>query len=263
MDLLGFQKKKSSGEKLTMVTCYDHCFSRIIAKTSLDAVLVGDSLSMVLYGEETTLPATITLMARHVKAVKKGLGFKKPIIVDMPFLSYRQSFDTNIGSVQELMAAGGCAVKIEGVKGNEKLISHLNESGVPVMGHIGLTPQFVHQMGGFKVQGKSKKQAEILMKEALVLEDLGCFSIVLEAVPSSLARQITEKISIPTIGIGAGPDTDGQILVLHDLLGLNKDFKPKYLRTFLDGESLVHEALESYVQAVQQCEFPNISESYE
>ena len=260
MSLLNLYKKKQNKEKISMVTCYDYTYARIIDQTSIDAVLVGDSLSMVLYGEKTTLTATMDLMVRHIEAVKKGT--KKPIIGDMPFLSCRKGLEQNIESVRRVIAAGASGIKIEGLLGNEELISKLHQSGVLVMGHLGLMPQFIHRTG-LKVQAKRKEEADRLFAEALSLERLGCFSLCLEAVPFSLSKKVTEALQIPTIGIGAGPNTDGQILVLHDLLGLNSDFSPKFLRTFLDGESLTIEAIENYVQSVRTQDFPNIEESYD
>ncbi len=262
MNLLNFERKKQRKEKISMVTCYDHVFAKIIDQTSIDAVLVGDSLSMIVYGEENTLKATVDIMCKHVEAVKKGIS-QKPIIGDLPFLSYRKSLDSSLENVEKVIKAGASAVKLEGVLGNEKLITHLVESGVPVMGHLGLTPQFFHQLGGFKVQAKEQKEKEILFNQALKLQELGCFGLVLEMIPFSLARLISEELRIPTIGIGAGPYTDGQILVLHDMLGLNQDFQPRFLRTFLKGKPLIHQALEDYTEAVKSGSFPCRQESYE
>ncbi len=262
MNTLTFREKKRSAEKITMVTCYDFTSAQILDKTEIDALLVGDSLAMTMYGESTTLPATMEMMALHTRAVVKGAP-NKFIVGDLPFLSFRMSLSENMNAVKMLMQAGAHAVKLEGVAGNEDLIQHIVESGVPVMGHLGLTPQSIHQLGGFKVQGRQADQREKILAGALKLQELGCFSVVLECVPSSLARTVSEKLEVPTIGIGAGPDTDGQILVWQDVLGMSTTFNPKFVRRYLDGQKLIAQALDNYVHDVKTKSFPSIGESYE
>lgn len=250
-----FQKKKAAREKITMVTCYDYTSALLVNKTDADCILVGDSLAMTMHGFRDTLAATAEMMALHTAAVARGAKGKF-IVGDLPFLSYRASLDKNIAAVQALMQAGAHAVKLEGASGNAEFVSHLVHSGVPVMGHLGLTPQFVHQLGGYKVQGKTEEAARRLMDEAKTLEQAGCFALVLECVPAAVAEKISAALKIPTIGIGAGAGTDGQVLVFQDLLGLNTEFKPKFVRQFLNGAELVTGAIDSYVAAVKTGEFP-------
>lgn len=262
MNILDFKKMKEQQQKISMVTCYDYWSARIIEDSNVDCVLVGDSLSMVMHGFDSTIPAHTELMTLHIQAVSRGLR-SKFLVGDMPFLSYRKDLNTNMSNVESIMKAGAHAIKLEGVEGNLKLIEHIVESGIPVMGHIGLTPQFIHKLGGFKVQGREKEGEELLMSQARQLEEAGCFSIVLEAIPSSIAKTITTHLNIPTIGIGAGAETDGQVLVLQDLLGLNKGFKPKFLRQFLNGHELMEKALNEFNQTVKDKTFPSESESYQ
>ena len=254
MIVQSFVKKKREGVPISMVTCYDSWSAMLIAETDIDCVLVGDSLAMVVYGHDTTLPVDIDTMAAHTAAVRRGMP-KKFLIGDMPFLSYRK--------VGKLMSAGANAVKLEGANGNLELVRHIVESGVPVMGHLGLTPQSVHQLGGFKVQAGDDEEAATLMQQALALEQAGCFALVLEAVPAAVAAKVTRTIEIPTIGIGAGPDVGGQVLVLQDLLGVNTAFRPKFVRTWLDGSNLIREAVQAYHEDVTSGNFPNSQESYE
>jgi 3-methyl-2-oxobutanoate hydroxymethyltransferase len=256
MKVHDFKKMKGNNVKITMATCYDYWSAKIIAKSNIDSVLVGDSAAMVMHGFKDTLPATVDLMALHVAAVAKGIG-DKFVVGDMPFCSYRKDLTSNMDTVQKIMQAGAHAIKLEGVFGNENLIRHIVDSGIPVMGHIGLTPQFINQLGGFKVQGKTTEAEKSLLQQAQSLEDAGCFAVVLECVPTELAKNITEKISIPTIGIGAGSYTSGQILVLQDLLGFNEDFKPKFVKRFLDGSALIIDALNKYSAEVKSGQFPS------
>jgi len=256
-----FQAKKASGEKITMITCYDFTSAAILDKTSIDCLLVGDSLAMTMHGFSDTISATMDMMALHTAAVSRGAK-DKFIIGDMPFLSFRSSLSENIAAVRALMQAGANAVKLEGVNGNIEFISHLVHSGIPVMGHIGLTPQFLHQLGGYKIQGKTEESAQRLLEEAIALEEAGCFSLVLECVPTAVATHITQQLKIPTIGIGAGAETDGQVLVFQDLLGLNTSFNPKFVRKFMDGAALVTQAVEDYAQSVKTKEFPGNEHCY-
>jgi 3-methyl-2-oxobutanoate hydroxymethyltransferase len=247
---------KARAEKITMVTCYDYTSAKILAETEIDCLLVGDSVAMTVHGFESTVAATVEMMEMHTAAVKRGAP-QKFIVTDLPFLSYRKSLDEDIAAVQKLMRAGANALKLEGVDGNIDLIKHLTSSGVPVMGHIGLTPQFVHALGGYKVQGKTLAEAERLKREAVQLQDAGCFAIVLECVPAELAAQISRMLDIPTIGIGAGSGTDGQVLVLQDLLGLNTDFKPKFVKHFMRGADMHAMAVNLFVKEVKTGAFPN------
>ena len=261
MNILDFHKKKQKHEKISMITCYDYTSARIAANTSVNCLLVGDSVAMIMHGFKDTLSATLEMMCFHTAAVSRGAG-DKFIVSDLPFLSYRKSLSKNVSATQALFQAGAHAVKLECVAGNEKLIKHLTESGIPVMGHIGLTPQFIHVLGGHRVQGKTEESAQKLKTEALMLQEAGCFAIVLECVPSQLAKEITDSLEIPTIGIGAGPDTDGQVLVLQDLLGLTVDFKPKFVKAFLNGQEQVQNSIEQYVHAIHSGGFPQHEHCY-
>ena len=261
MNVLKFAEKKITKEKIVILTCYDYSTAKILNESSLDALLIGDSLAMTMHGFKTTVMATLVMMELHTTAVCRGAP-SKFIISDLPFLSYRRSLSRSVVAVQKLLQAGAQAVKLEGAAGNLSLIRHLVESGIPVMGHLGLTPQFVHSLGGYKVQGKTHVQAERLKEDAFALEQTGCFAIVLECVPSQLAKEITTSLKIPTIGIGAGVDTDGQVLVLQDVLGLNLDFKPKFVNNFLDGSQLILKAVDRYSYSVKHKEFPSDEHSY-
>lgn len=250
-----------SKNKLTMVTCYDAWSAKLLSGTDVDLLLVGDSLSMVVYGYPDTTNATIPMMRNHTAAVRRGAP-KKFIVADLPFLSFRKSLDQSMESAGELIRAGANAVKLEGARGNLDLIRRLTESGVPVMGHLGLTPQFINAFGGFKVQGKSADAQEALLRDALDLEEAGVFSVVLECIPAALAKRVTEALSIPVIGIGAGLDCDGQVLVLQDLLGLTSDMKPRFVRTFADGQEFLRGGIQNYCDAVRNGDFPGVKESY-
>ncbi len=260
--VLDFQKKKNNKQKISMVTCYDYTFAKIVAETNIDSILVGDSLAQIMHGHNTTLNASTQVMALHTAAVARAAA-NKFIVADMPFLSTRKGLRNSMDQVEKLMKAGAHAVKIEGAEGHLELIKHIVESGVPVMGHLGLTPQSIHQLGGPKVQGKQEESANKILSDSLNLEKAGCFSLVLECVPAALADKITSQLHIPTIGIGAGAGTDGQILVLQDLLGMNKNFNPKFLKKYLKGFDLISEALNSYVTEVEQVKFPQRENEYE
>ena len=261
MNVQDFPRKKQNGERISMVTCYDAWSAKLIAGTDIDCILVGDSLAMVVYGHDTTLPVDTDIMAAHTAAVRRGAP-DAFIIGDMPFLSYRGSLENAVENAGKLMRAGAQAVKLEGAAGNVETVRYLVESGIPVMGHLGLTPQSVHQLGGFRVQGRGNEAAERLKRHALELQEAGCFSIVLEAMPAAVAAGVSAALAVPTIGIGAGPDTDGQVLVLHDLLGFNTDFRPKFVRTWMDGAGGVQGALQSFHEEVVAGSFPNESECY-
>lgn len=259
--VLEFQKIKQEGKKISVVTCYDYWSARIIDESDIDAVLVGDSAAMVMHGFETTINAEIDMMRYHVAAVRRGLK-NKLLIADMPFLVHRKGLNVLMDAIDVLFKAGAQAVKIEGADDNIELIEHLVKSGIPVMGHLGLTPQSVHQIGGYKLQGKDIQTAEKIINDSKLLEKAGCFSIVLEMVPSEIAKQITNDLTIPTIGIGAGPYTNGQVLVLQDLLGMSKNFEPKFLRKYLNGYELIKEALNKFNNDVKNQNYPNKNESY-
>ena len=233
MTVLDFSKRKKNHQKISMVTCYDSTFARIVGTTGVDCVLVGDSCAMVMYGEQTTLSATVGAISRHTAAVRKGLP-SKFIVADMPFLSYREGTNRAIRAAGALVRSGADAVKLEGLSGNEKTIAKIVESGIPVMGHLGLTPQSYHSLGGYRVQGRDAEGAEKIRSDALLLQELGAFALVLECVPENLAGEIAGSLAIPVIGIGAGRLVDGQVLVLQDLLGLSS-FKPRFARRYLDG----------------------------
>ena len=262
MTLNDFLNKKAKSEKITMLTCYDFWSARLLDETPVDSLLVGDSLAMVMHGHSTTLPATVDLMAYHCAAVARGAK-SKFIVADMPFLSFRKDLTSNMNAVEKLMATGCHGVKLEGAHGNLELVRHVVQSGVPVMGHLGLTPQSIHQLGGFRIQGRNAAAAKSIMQSAFDLQEAGVFAVVLECVPTELAMTISKELSIPTIGIGAGPHTDGQILVLQDLLGLNGDFKPKFLKKYLDGGMIFKEAIERYTQEVKSQTFPSNEETYQ
>ena len=259
MNIHDFQKMKNNHQKITMVTCYDHWSAQIIAKSNIDGILIGDSLAMIMYGHAHTLPATVDLMATHIEAVSKGAP-NKFILGDMPFCSYRKGLVESMNAVEKIMRAGAQAIKLEGAEGNLELIQHLVHSGVPVMGHLGLTLQSIHTMGGFKIQGKNPQAAEKIKLQAKQLEDAGCFAVLLECMPAAVAKTITDSLNVPTIGIGAGPFTSGQILVLQDMLGMNENFKPKFLKNYLNGTELIQTALNNYDQDVKSSHFPNIEE---
>ncbi|MGZ3742363.1 MAG: 3-methyl-2-oxobutanoate hydroxymethyltransferase [Pseudobdellovibrionaceae bacterium] len=261
MNILEFQEKKHKSQKISMVTCYDYSFAKILNESEIDCLLVGDSLAMVMHGFQTTLNASVEMMSLHTAAVAKGAP-NKLIIGDLPFMSYRKSLTENMNCVEQIMKAGAHAVKLEGAAGNLELIRHCVDSGVPVMGHLGLTPQSVHQLGGFKVQGRNDKAQSLIRQQAQQLQEAGCFGVVLECVPSNLAYEITKNLEIPTIGIGAGPSCDGQVLVLQDLLGMSEGFTPKFLRKYFTGFEEMKKAFNKFHSDVIHKEFPNEKESY-
>ncbi|HPI39471.1 MAG TPA: 3-methyl-2-oxobutanoate hydroxymethyltransferase [Pseudobdellovibrionaceae bacterium] len=259
--IFDFYSKKKNNEKISMITCYDYSFARLINKSNIDVILVGDSLAMTMHGFPNTLSADNELMKIHTAAVAKGAP-DKFIVGDLPFLSYRKDLNSNMNAVDLLMKAGAHAVKLEGALGNLELIKHLTQSGVPVMGHLGLTPQSIHALGGFRVQGKTEEAQNEILDQAQLLQESGCFSVVLECVPQALATKITQTLSIPTIGIGAGANTDGQVLVLQDLLGMNTDFSPKFVRRFMNAEELFLKAFNQFHTEVKEVTFPTEKESY-
>lgn len=261
MTTLDFRKYKNEKKPISMITCYDSWSAAIIEETDIDCILVGDSLAMTMHGHDSTLPADPELMALHTAAVRRGAP-KAFIVGDMPFLSFRKGLIPAMEAVEKIMRAGANAVKLERYAGHGDIISHIVGSGVPVMGHIGLTPQSVHQLGGYRVQGKSDEKARELMEEAVALEEAGCFAVVLECVPASIGQAISQKLTIPTIGIGAGKGCDGQVLVLQDMLGLNNKFRPKFVRTYMKGFETIQKALNEYDRTVKDRSFPAKEESY-
>ena len=242
-------KSKKGIEKISMVTCYDASFARLVEKAEIDSILVGDSLGMVIKGEENTLNVSVEEVAHHVSAVKRGAA-NPFLIADMPFGSYQPSVEKGIESAVKLVKAGAEAVKLEGGLEVAPLISALSNSGIPVVAHVGLTPQFVNKFGGFIKRGKSKEERNFIMESALEVEKAGADMIVLEGIPETLAAEITKKLKIPTIGIGAGTETDGQVLVIYDLLGMNADFNPSFLKKYLNLDSLVTNAFKEYKKDV-------------
>lgn len=262
MNILDFQRKKHLNEKITMVTCYDYSSAKLLADSDVECLLVGDSLAMTMHGFSDTLSATMEMMVLHTAAVKRGAGHQF-IVSDLPFLSYRKSLSETMQAVQLLMQAGAQAIKLEGATGNLETIRYIVESGVPVMGHLGLTPQYVHALGGYRVQGRDDAAAEKLRQDAKALAAAGCFALVLECIPAALAKTITEELTIPTIGIGAGTATDGQVLVYQDLLGMNKNFKPKFVKVFLDGCNAIKDAINQYCRDVKKVEFPAHEHTYD
>ena len=259
----GLKKMKQARQKITMLTAYDYPTAILLDKSGIDILLVGDSLGMVMLGYENTLPVTMEEMIHHTRAVKRGC--KRGLIVgDMPFLSFNVDHREAIRNAGRFIKEGGAeAVKLEGAAGPIlNTIDAIVNAGVAVMGHIGLTPQMVHQMGGFKVQGKDQKTADFLIEGAEKLEEAGVFTLVLEGVPSDLAQKITRHLSIPTLGIGAGPHCDGQVLVTHDLLGLSESPKPKFVKQYASLYPLMISAISSYKQEVLEGKFPSKEYTY-
>lgn len=253
--ILDFSRARREQLPIVMLAAYDALMARIVAGSDADAILVGDSVAMVVHGYPSTIHATVEMMCTHTAAVRRGAP-DIVVVADMPFLSVRRGLNAATEAAGALMQAGATAVKIEGVTGHEDVIAHLVGSGIPVMGHLGLTPQSVHQFGGYRLQGRSFADAERLVREAAQLESLGAFAVVLECVPEALGEAITEAGSIPTIGIGAGADTSGQVLVLSDLLGLDPHFQPRFVRRYLDGHDAVRDAINGFVRDVRAAKFP-------
>lgn len=253
-----FGERFNKKENISVITCYDATFAKIISETEIDAILVGDSLGMVFQGHNSTLPVTLEEMIYHTKAVKRGAP-NKFIICDLPFLSYQVSVEQGVSTGGIAIKETNCdAVKLEGATEIAlQTIRHLTEIGVPVMGHLGLTPQSYQVLGGYKVQGKEEKAAGKILNDAIALEKAGVFSIVLEMLPEVLGEKITSALSIPTIGIGAGRHVSGQVLVINDMLGLNANFKPKFLKKYADLHSITKQALTSYNKEVKEGIFPS------
>jgi 3-methyl-2-oxobutanoate hydroxymethyltransferase len=260
--VLTFKQAKNEGHKLSMLTAYDYSMAKIIDESGVNGILIGDSLGMVIKGEEDTLSVTIDEVIYHTKAVKKGA--KNALIVsDMPFLSYHVSVEQAVLNAGRLVKEGGAnAVKLEGGANVAPQIKAIVNAQIPVMGHLGLTPQSVNTFGGFKVQGKNELAAKKLIEDAVLLEQSGAFSIVLEGIPEKVAELITNSVSIPTIGIGAGKNCDGQILVYQDMLGMFNDFVPKFVKQYANIGTVMREAISSYVQEVQEGRFPEVKHTF-
>lgn len=256
-----FRKKKQTSSRISMVTCYDAWSAKILNGTDIDCLLVGDSLAVVMHGFDSTVHATVEMMELHVAAVARGAP-DKFIIADMPFLSCSRGLEAAMDAVLRLMQAGANAVKIEGADHQLDIVRHIVESGVPVMGHLGLTPQSIHNLGGHKVQGKSAEDVDKVMRQARELQQAGCFSIVLECVPNKLGDCVSRSLNIPTIGIGAGPHTDGQVLVLQDLLGADPEFSPKFLRRYSNVHDVISSSVQRFHRDVSDQDFPALEESY-
>ena len=255
-------KMHRDGQPISMVTCYDYTFARLVERAELDMILVGDSLGNVIQGHQTTLPVTVEDIIYHCRAVMRG-NQTAHVVADMPFMSYQASDAEALTNAGRLLKEGMAqSVKLEGGESIAALVAKMTSAGIPVCGHLGLTPQSVHALGGYRVQGRQDEDAKRLLRDALALQEAGAFMIVLEMVPATLARQLTEQLRIPTIGIGAGPDTSGQVLVLYDLLGLNHDFKPKFVKHYADLEGAVTQALSDYRREVQTRVFPSDEHSF-
>jgi 3-methyl-2-oxobutanoate hydroxymethyltransferase len=260
LTITDLRKMKAAGEKIAMVTAYDAAMARLVDDAGADAILVGDSLGMVFQGHDSTLPVTLEHMLYHGAAVRRGLARSQGrahLTVDMPFGSYQAGIDDAVKAAMRLVAEGGAeAVKLEGGAEYADVIQRIVRAGVPVVGHIGLTPQSVHKMGGYVVQGKDSDKAHRLLNDARVLQDAGCSALVIECVPAELSRVITGQLRIPTIGIGAGPHCDGQVLVINDLLGFDASFKPKFVKRYAELGGSIAAAVGAYVQDVHGLAFP-------
>jgi len=253
---------KERGEKITMLTAYDTPMARILDEAGIDIFLVGDSVGSVVAGYPNTLPVTIDQMIYHTQTVARGTK-RAFVVIDMPFMSYQASVeDAKRNAGRMIKESGAEAVKLEGGKKMEDAIRAICDIDIPVMGHIGLTPQSIHQFGGYKVQGKAEEQKRRIIEDALAVEDAGAFAIVLECIPTEVAREITQRLRIPTIGIGAGVHCDGQVLVIHDLLGLLGDFRPKFVKRYVDVRRVISEATADYIREVRTGVFPAEEHSY-
>ena len=261
MTIPDFQRYKREKKKLIVVTAYDALFTRILEQAGIEVILVGDSLGVVVQGKPNTLSVTMEDMLYHTQLVA-GTAQKALVISDMPFMSYQASKEDALRNAGRFLQIGAHAVKLEGGAAIADRVSAMTQVGIPVIGHLGMTPQSINQYGGYKVQGKGKDQAKVLLADAKTLEEAGAVALVLEAVPSALAKTMTEQLTIPTIGIGAGPHCDGQVLVLYDLLGMFDDFVPKFVKPYAHLKAEALQALRRYKEEVEQGKFPSDSESY-
>ena len=255
-------KMKQAGKKITALTAYDYSFAKILDEAGIDILLVGDSLGSVIQGQESTLPVTLDDMLYHTRAVVRGRKHAL-IVADMPFLSFQVSVEEAKRNAGRFLQEGGAeAVKLEGGVVVHQTIQAIVRMGVPVMGHVGLTPQWIHRFGGYKVQGREKAQRKAVLEDALAVEEAGAFSVVLEGIPADLAREITQRLSIPTIGIGAGVNCDGQVLVVHDMLGLFDVYTPKFVKKYADLKSVMAKAVKNFITEVREKKFPDEKHSF-
>lgn len=256
------QKMKTSGKKIAMLTAYDYSFARIFDEAGIDVLLVGDSASNVMAGHETTLPITLDHMIYHASSVIRGAR-RCLVVVDMPFGSYQSNSDIALASAIRIMKETGAhAIKLEGGAEVVESVKRIIGAGIPVMAHLGLTPQSIYKFGTYNVRAKEKDEANKLRTDAKLLQEAGCFALVLEKIPASLAKEVSASLHIPTIGIGAGPDCDGQVLVMHDMLGINTEFRPRFLRQYLNMHEQVTGAIQQYISDVRGNSFPSDAESY-
>ena len=256
------QEMKQAGVKISMLTAYDYSMARIVDDAGVDVILVGDSASNVMAGHETTLPITLDQMIYHASSVVRGID-RALVVVDLPFGSYQGNSKEALNSAIRIMKESRAhAVKLEGGREVKDSVERIISAGVPVMGHLGLTPQSIYKFGTYAVRATEEDEAERLREDALLLQQSGCFSIVLEKIPATLAEEVSKSLQIPTIGIGAGGETDGQVLVIHDMLGINKEFKPRFLRRYLNLYDEIKKAVEHYVDDIKQLDFPNENEQY-
>ncbi len=258
---LSLKELKQRKQKITALTAYDYSIAKILDETGIDIILIGDSAANVIYGYETTLPITMEVMLFHTRAVSRAVK-RALVVADMPFLSYQTTIPEAIRNAGLFLKEGAEAVKIEGGKAVLEIVDRLVSLGIPVMGHLGLTPQSIHKFGGYKLQAKSAPGQLELLAEAKRLEAAGCFSLVIEKIPFKLAKKITQTLKIPTIGIGAGPNCDGQILVTHDLIGLFADFKPKFVKRYAEVGTIIRTAVENYKKEVETGAFPDLAHSF-
>jgi 3-methyl-2-oxobutanoate hydroxymethyltransferase len=256
------QRMKANGEKISMLTAYDFSFAKIIDNANIDVILVGDSASNVMAGHETTLPITLEQMIYHASSVMRAIN-RCLVVVDLPFGSYQSNSEIALASAIRIMKETGAhAIKLEGGEEVLESVKSIISAGIPVMGHLGLTPQSIYKFGTYNVRAKEKDEANKLRNDAKLLEEVGCFGIVLEKIPAQLAKEVTESLSIPTIGIGAGKFCDGQVLVMHDMLGINTEFKPRFLRQYLNLYEQVNQAVQQYITDIKSGDFPSDNESY-
>ncbi|DAC62339.1 MAG: 3-methyl-2-oxobutanoate hydroxymethyltransferase [Candidatus Thalassarchaeaceae archaeon] len=256
------QEMKREGEKITMLTSYDYSLARLVDAAGIDVILVGDSASNVMAGNETTVPITLEHMIYHAQCVINGVD-RALVVVDMPFGTYQGDSKTALDSAIRIMKeSGGHAVKLEGGSEVVESVKRIQQAGIPVMGHLGLTPQSIYKFGTYTVRAREQDEADKLLEDAKALQEAGCFSIVFEKIPAELAKEVSEALTIPTIGIGAGVDCDGQVLVLHDMLGITKDFSPRFLRRYADLGETIDGAVKQYIEDVRDKEFPSADEGY-
>lgn len=256
------QNMKAAGEKISMLTAYDFSFAKIIDGAGIDVILVGDSASNVMAGHETTLPITLDQMIYHASSVIRGIHHCL-VVVDLPFGSYQSNSDIALASAIRIMKETGAhSIKLEGGEEVLESIKKIVSAGIPVMGHLGLTPQSIYKFGTYTVRAKEEEEANKLRRDAKLLEEAGCFALVLEKIPAMLAKEVSQSLTIPTIGIGAGGDCDGQVLVMHDMLGINTEFKPRFLRQYLNIHEQAADAVKNYIRDVKSGDFPNQQEQY-